>query len=123
MAPRLKELSAERIAGELLRILLTADPAGVIHLMQGERVLEHILPEAGDVGRLRVLAWLETTAIRVETVKPDFIRRLAALVRTDADGAGEIADRLRLSNRQKTRLMALCEPPFQMSSDLGEYEI
>lgn len=103
-APELVHLSAERVRGELLRILLAPNPAETIGLMRGQRVLEHILPHTRDVGPLRLLAWLEEAAVRIAGVAPDALRRLAALV---AGGPAELAltaDKLKLSNKQKERL-------------------
>ncbi len=111
LAHRLPELSGERIRMEMFRILLAPNPADTIHLMQGERILEHILPEAGGVGRLRMLSWLETTAIKVASVVPDAVRRLAALLETDRDGAAGVAERFRLSNAEKDRLTRALDSP------------
>ncbi len=118
MAPMLDGLSAERVWSELRRILLSTDPGGILVLMRGERVLERILPEAGDVGQLRALAWLETTAVKIETVAPDPIRRLAAVIDADAAGAEACARRLRLSNRETERLRALAAPAMEVSPEL-----
>ncbi len=65
-ASKLNTLSAERIWSELRRILIGPNPEDVITLLRSERILEHLLPEAGSVGPLRMLAWLETTAIKVD---------------------------------------------------------
>jgi poly(A) polymerase len=123
MAPRLGELSGERVWGELTRLLLAPDPARVALLMRGERVFEFLLPEAGDIGRLRMLTWLETRAIKMDSVVPDAVRRLAALLDSDAGGAGAVASRLRLSNEQTSRLIALCAPPLEVRSGLTGYAL
>jgi poly(A) polymerase len=104
-------LSGERVRAELFRILLAPDPASTVSLMRGERVLERVLPEAGDVGRLRVEAWLTTTALKMDSLEPDALRRLAALVRVNQDGALRIAARLRFSNAERDRFAQLAEPP------------
>ncbi len=109
-APELENLSAERVSSELLRMLASPDPAGVYLLMNGERVLSHILPEASNFGRLRLMAWLETRGLVMESLKVDPIRRLAALVRVSAAEAEEMARRLRLSKAQIKRLVRLSEP-------------
>jgi poly(A) polymerase len=118
LAHRLPELSGERVRGELFRILMAPDPAAAVNLMRGERVLEHILPEAGDVGRLRMMVWLETSAIKVPSVAPDEVRRLAALVVTDAAGAERVADRLKLSNVARYRLIAMAAPAAPVTPEL-----
>jgi poly(A) polymerase len=119
MAPRLAELSGERVAGEILRLLAAPDPASVLLIMHGEHILEHILPEALEFGRLRVLAWLESRAMVRDTVAPDPVRRLGALLRTDAAGAKAVAERLKLSNVQRDRIVAIAAPKVEPSPDLS----
>jgi len=104
LAPRLKELSSERVRSELFRILEAPNPADTLTLMHGERILEHVLPEAMNFGRLRMLSWLETTAINVPSVQPDNLRRLAATLPHDSTGHCALGQRLRLSNKQNVRL-------------------
>ncbi len=114
-ASKLASLSGERVRDELLKILMVPSPADVAVMMRGLGVFTYILPEAGDVGRLRMLAWLETRAIKVESVKADALRRLAALIGTDAAGAEVAARRLRLSNRDTLHLVTLVAPPADIS--------
>lgn len=63
MAPRLATLSGERVAGEILRLLLAPDPASVMVVMQAEKILEHVLPEATALARLKVLSWLDRKSV------------------------------------------------------------
>ena len=120
MAGKLTDLSGERIRDELLKILLVPDPGDLAVLMRGLGIFDPILPEAGDVGRLRTIAWLETRAIKIDSVAPDGLRRLAALLDTDAEGAQAVAGRLRLSNQQTLRLVTLAQPPVDLSPGLDE---
>ena len=120
LAPRLSGLSGERVRDEILRILMAPDAADTVVLMRGEGVLEHILPEAGDVGRLRLLSWLDTSAIKVDSVAPDPLRRLAALLDVDAARAGSVAARLRLSNQQTERLVRVAPPPHDVTPDVDQ---
>ena len=117
LAHRLPDLSSERVRDEILKILMTSDPVGLISLMRGERILEPILPEIDNLGRLRVMTWLDSTAIKLPSVAPDALRRLAAVLETDAEGAGAVARRLRLSNNQTERLRSLAAPPSSVSPD------
>jgi poly(A) polymerase len=117
MADRLPLLSGERVRVEILRTLMSEHPADVFDLMRDNHVLAHVLPEAGDLGRLRQLTWLEGPGLPSGTVAPDAIRRLAALVATDTEGSRRIADRLRLSNRQRDRLVTLVAPPVRIDPD------
>ena len=101
-APLLPKLSAERVAGELLRLLSVVDPVPALRMMQEDGVLAAILPEATRRDRL-------ATLIKIEPA-PDPLRRLAALIDVDAAGAAALADRLRLSNTQRERLAGLAPP-------------
>ena len=116
-ADKLPGLSGERIRDEMFKILLVPEPANIAVLMRGLDIFDHILPEAGDVGSLRMIGWLETRAIKVDSVVPDPLRRLAALLDTDAEGAAAVAGRLKLSNRQAWRLSVLAAPPADIGPD------
>jgi poly(A) polymerase len=118
-APDVRLLSGERVRVEIFRTLMAGDPADVFLLMASEHVLEHVLPEAGSVGRLRMLSWLDSRALRIATVHPDPVRRLAALLSTDAGGVRAVAQRLKLSNRQGHRLLVMIDPPFRVDPDSG----
>jgi poly(A) polymerase len=108
-AGKVQTLSGERVRAELFRILMASDPADVFQLMRDWDVLQHVLPEADGVDRLRTLSWLDSRALRLDSVAPDPVRRLAALLDTDTNAIGidRIAERLKLSNRQRKRLAAM----------------
>ena len=121
-AEKLTRLSGERLRDELLKIMVGPDPANIAMRMRSIDVFDHILPEAGEVTRLRSLNWLETRAVNIDGVAPDAIRHLAALLDTDAAGPGGVAERLRLSNMQADRLRLLCtgEEGDNVSAEMGE---
>lgn len=106
---RLVELSGERIRGEIFRILMAPNPADTISLMRSEKMLEHILPEAGDVGRLRALAWLVERGIVLGGIKTDPVRRLGALIKPGItkDEIKNICSRLRFSTRESNHLLGM----------------
>jgi poly(A) polymerase len=107
----LPKLSAERVAQELLRLLAVPDPLPALRMMAEDGVLAAIVPEATRLDRLQRLLGLEPT--------PDPLRRLAALIEVDADGAVALAERLRLSNEQRDRLAGLAMPwPLDPKADL-----
>ena len=106
----LPNLSAERVAQELVRLLETADPGAALAMMVEDGVLAVILPEARQLDRLR----------RLIAIEPDLdpLRRLAALVDLDAAGAAAMAERLRFSNIWRDRLQGLAPPwPFDPELD------
>ncbi|WP_207456047.1 CCA tRNA nucleotidyltransferase [Azospirillum sp. SYSU D00513] len=112
LAPLLPALSGERLQAETLRLLTAADPAPVWRLMIGAGVMEHLLPNATNTGRLDGLVRLE----RALGEPADPLRRLAAALAVDRAGALAAAERLRLSNADRDRLAALAEPPQAINS-------
>lgn len=105
LASLLPGLSGERIAAELKRLLAAVDPAATIETMRAAGILAPILPELGDLARLRGMQALDLPAAR------DPLVRLAAVLPDDAAVAGAVAERLRLSNDERDRLQVLASPP------------
>jgi poly(A) polymerase len=103
----LMALSRERIASEMLRLLVAPAAVPVTALMVEHGILRPVLPEidAAGVARLAVLADREAAA----GVAPDAIRRLAALL--PADVAEAVGGRLKLSNADRRRLIAATAGP------------
>jgi poly(A) polymerase len=117
-APLLPKLSAERVAQELTRLLGVANPAPVLHMMDKDRVLAAILPEALVVGKARLDRLERLIAIEPE---PDPLRRLAVLLAVGAAGAAGLAERLRLPNVWRDRLVGLAPPwPLNPAGDARE---
>ncbi|MFN4089537.1 MAG: CCA tRNA nucleotidyltransferase [Alphaproteobacteria bacterium] len=115
----LPTLSAERVRRELLRLLAAPDPLPALRLMVETGVLREVLPEARGLERLAALVALERV-----TGEADAVRRLAAFcvdlcggVRArpnpggpDAiDAIDAMARRLRLSNAERKRIVAMSE--------------
>ena len=100
LAHLLPNLSRERVATELLKLLAAPDPVPALQLMADDGVLTIILPEASRRDRLAALIPLEPA--------PDALRRLAALINDGADG---VSERLRLSTADRERLIILATPP------------
>lgn len=107
-ADRLKALSRERIARELLLLLGGASPLGTARLMDETGIWRVILPEMASDG----LATLETLLARELLVDApaDPLLRLAALLPVDAQIAETLAARLRLSKAQRTTLARYATP-------------
>ena len=102
----LMALSRERIAAEVLKLLIAEHAPGVVALMIEQGIFRPVLPEITDAGRLDRLAGREAAS----GVEPNAIRRLAALLPRDAAIAEDVGARLRLSNIDRRRLIAATEP-------------
>jgi poly(A) polymerase len=113
--PLLPTLSAERVAQELFRLLAVPDLLPALRMMEEDGVLAAILPEAVASGSARLDRPEKLIAIEPE---PDPLRRLAALVAVDAGGAAGLAERLRLSNAERDRLVGLA-PPWPVDPAAG----
>ncbi|HEX8553919.1 MAG TPA: CCA tRNA nucleotidyltransferase [Sphingomonas sp.] len=95
----LMALSRERIAAELLKLLVARHAVAVVRLMIERGVLRPVLPEITTADALATLAEREATA----GVAPDAIRRLATLI--SPASAEAVGARLKLSNHDRKRLM------------------
>jgi poly(A) polymerase len=98
-AGALGNLSGERVAKELLRLLAAAAPADALEAMAEAGALDHWLPEYCGTERLRDLVAREDA--------PDPLRRLAAILVPPVTAA---ARRLRLSTQDSLRLQLMLEP-------------
>lgn len=96
----LMTLSRERIRDELLKLLALPSPTPTITAMIDHRILQPVLPEITNSAALAAL----TTAEQAAGTAADPLRRLAALLPPDPEVASDVAQRLRLSNAQKSRL-------------------
>jgi poly(A) polymerase len=97
---KLKTLSAERIAKELLRLLEAGNPAPVLRVMAATGILSELLPGALQLPRLERLAELDADNFFAR----DPVLRLAALLPDGGEAAHAAADALKLSNADRTRL-------------------
>jgi len=102
LAPELGRLSGERIRDELLKLLLADDPVPVLELMIARGVLRQAIPADGDASVVGALLRAEAP-----DAPPDPITRLAALIPPDPTVARNVAARLRLSNKERSALIAL----------------
>lgn len=107
-ADRLKALSRERIARELLLLLGSADPLLAAHLMADCGIWQVILPEIVPDGLMRLEALLARET-RIGA-RPDALLRLAALLPADPQMADTVAARLRLSKAQRLAMGRFATP-------------
>ena len=112
----LPNLSAERVAQEIKRLLEAADPSAALRMMAEDGVLAAILPEARRLDRLQRLIAIE----KISVIEPG-ARCLAAPCRADrcrCKGAVALAERLRFSNVWRDRLRDLAPPwPLDPTAD------
>ncbi len=101
----LMALSRERIAAEMLKLLVARDAVAVVTLMIERGILRAVLPDITDATPLAAVAEREAAA----GIAPDAIRRLAALLPPDA--AEPVGARLKLSNADRKRLIAATHGP------------
>ena len=99
---RLDLLSIERVRDEILKLLAAPDPVPVLEAMKEAGILALILPEADGFARLRRLI-----AVEQALGCADPLRRLAALAGLEAVRLDRLARRLRLSNKERARLVAM----------------
>ena len=98
----LAQLSGERIAKEMLKLLAAENPVPVLRVMAASGILGAVLPGELNIARLERLCAIDETSF----FAPDAVLRLASLL-SDASAANAVADRLRLSNADRDRLTDL----------------
>ncbi|MBN8807784.1 MAG: CCA tRNA nucleotidyltransferase [Sphingomonas sp.] len=111
----LMALSRERIANELLRLLVAPRAVEVVALMLAHGILTPVLPEIVDTSLLARVVELEEAA----ELPPDPIRRLAALMSRNAKAAEDVGSRLKLSNAQRKQLSSAMIPSFGSPHELA----
>lgn len=102
----LMALSRERIADELLKLLILPDPTPTVALMVAHGLFVPVLPDIRATDRLAALVAAEVEA----DIAPDPLRRLAALIPQQPALASRIAARLKLSNKARKRLELAANP-------------
>ncbi|MDJ0942659.1 MAG: CCA tRNA nucleotidyltransferase [Kiloniellales bacterium] len=121
LAPELRRLSGERVRDELLKTLRAGDPVPVLEIMIARKVLDAVLPEELGTAVLTALIAVEPATAEDEG-PPDAIRRLAALLRPERSAALAVAERLRLSNVERDRLVLLAEGEDYLKVDAAVFD-
>jgi poly(A) polymerase len=111
----LAQLSGERIAKELLRLLECPNPVPVLRVMAASGILPVLLPGALQLARLEHLIHVDADNF----FPPDALLRLAALLPDDAGAARTVAERLKLSNADRQRLEDLGSAQEKIVSHLS----
>jgi poly(A) polymerase len=119
-APRLEQLSRERVADELLKLLATDDPRLAVGKMLDAKMFEHIIA-ATDEQAGNFLDRLVTRE-QARAIAPDAVRRLVALLPKDRDKQSAIAKSLKLSKKLQRAIIerspAQTEAGAPLDSDL-----
>lgn len=113
----LMALSRERIAAELLKLLVARHALPVIALMIDHGIFRAVLPEITDAGALAALVAHESAA----NIPAEPIRRLAALLPPAA--ADSVGARLKLSNADRKRLIAATHGPGEEGARALAYRV
>ena len=113
----LMALSRERIAAELLKLLVAPGAVATLALMVEHGILLPVLPEIDAAG---VQAFTSVTAAELAAgVAPDPIRRLAALLPRDPRIGEDVAARLKLSTLQRKRIVSALTPEMTTPAELA----
>jgi poly(A) polymerase len=112
-------LAAERISKELLKLLAAEDPRAAVRLMAETGVLDVVLKLPADLGRFDALCGIEGDQL----FENDPVLRLAALLPNDQVAAARLAERLRLSNPDRDRIVAALSPTPVLKSWMSPREI
>jgi poly(A) polymerase len=112
----LRTLSRERVRGELMKLLLAPYAVPTLAVMAETGFAERLL---GGVPQLASFA----NMIKVEAATaqaPDAARRLGAVALLVVEDADRLRDRLRLSNTEHERLLAMAERWWRLSPAHGD---
>jgi poly(A) polymerase len=115
----IEALSGERVRAEMLKLLAADDPRTAVARMAEAGVLPKVLKAEADLARFDALVEIE--ADQLFECEP--LLRLAALIGADATAAARLAQRLRLSNAEKARLLAAIDPVPVLKSWMSPREI
>ena len=93
--------AAERTQKELMKMLAADDPRSAFRLMAATSVLSSILPSVKSLARFEALVAIETEQL----FENDPVLRLASLIPDDVKIAEQMAERLRLPNAARDRIV------------------
>ncbi len=115
----LQTLSGERVSKELLKLLAAEDPRATLRLMASSGVLSVLVPEADELKRFRALVEIETEQL----FEKDVELRLAAILPDNRGAVIAAAQRLRLSNVLRDRLLIACSDDLRPTSFMSLREM
>jgi len=115
----LKKLSGERVQKETLKLLAARDPMPAIRAMAAAGILVEVLPEAANFERFAALTEIESHQLFTS----DPVLRLGALLTGQEIEINALADRLKLSNEVRDRLIRMHTDKTPLVSYLSIREV
>lgn len=114
----IETLSPERVAAELKRLLAATDPLPTLRVMAESRILAAILADPSNLEELQGL-------VRIEAAMGtcDVLRRLASLLSGGGEAVAKAASALRLSNKEKSRLVSIAERDLAFKTGLNDTQL
>ncbi len=114
----LERLSRERVRMELMKLLVAKRAAPTLTIMADCGILGSVLGGVPLVADFANMVAIEAVA----GIGPDATRRLGALAVLVTEDAERLWERLRLSNAQRTRLLAMAERWWRVASSMPEQD-
>ncbi|MES1990724.1 MAG: CCA tRNA nucleotidyltransferase [Pseudomonadota bacterium] len=115
----LRQLSAERVRDELLKLLGADNAVAAIRQLAATGILSIVLPEAARLDRFENLTEVEVKQLFTS----DPILRLGSMLDLDKDGIEVFAQRLRLSNKERARITAMLTDETKIVAYLSIKEV
>lgn len=112
-------ISVERIWMETRKLFAAPEPISAIEAMEASGVLAQIYPEARGLSLLRRLVALE----KAQGHAPDAMLRFLSLFWKDAAATRAVANRLKVSNDERDRLVWPAEDQSPMSPDMAPHDV
>ena len=112
-------ISVERIWMETKKLCAAPQPIPALEAMESSGVLAQLFPEACGLDLLRSLVELETA----QGSTPDAVLRFLSLVSKDAAATRAIANRLRLSNGERNRIVWAVEDETPMPAEMTPHDV
>lgn len=113
----LMALSRERVADELLKLLVAKEAVRTVALMLDRGIFAPVLPEIGEPARLERTAEREARA----GIAPGALRRLIALLPVAA--VDSVGARIKLSNADRKRMLVAAEPLLTEDAKVLQYRL
>ncbi|HEY4345775.1 MAG TPA: CCA tRNA nucleotidyltransferase [Parvibaculum sp.] len=115
----LRQLSGERVQGELLKIAAADNAGAAFRQMAAAGILSVVLPEASRLDRFEKLVDIEANQL----FRSDPLLRLASTLDLDAAGVAALAARLKLSNKDRDRIAAMLTDKTKIVAYLSIKEV